>query len=245
MITETIKIHKLIIILFMTLLSQHLYAQKSEFDPTTYLNDISYSQGIYDNMQNSDLNIQGLNYRLEYGRFDYNGLGGRVGINYFSDDSGNLNVIGLPLLFAWRTRLTDQREFEQRLNDAIETTINDSYNNRFSLINTLTSMLSWRLELNAGLTPGFSMGDGYRTVTTVNNNQTAFAGMRANNKFYLTADAGLRLTLRVWRFNLAFIPQYHYLITDNFRTINNNPQFNNHKVTKHIISANFGLSFML
>lgn len=245
MITNSIKIYKLIIIFYLTLLSQHLYAQESEFDPTTYLDDISYSQGVYDNMQNSNFKIQGVNYRLEYGRFDYTGLGGRVGIKYLSDDSDNLNVIGIPLQFAWRTKLTDQKKFGQRLNDAIETTINDSYNNRFNLINTIASILSWRLELNAGLTPGFSIGDGYRTEIKVNKNQTAFAGMRINNKFYLTADAGLRFTVRVWRFNLAFIPQYHYLITDNFRTISNNPQLNNRKVTKHIISANFGLSFML
>lgn len=239
------KTYKLIIVFYMTLLSQHLFAQESEFDPTTYLNDICFSQGIYDNIQNSDFKIQGVNYGLEYGRFDYNGLGGRVGIKYLSDDNGNLNVIGLPLQFAWRTKLTDHRKFGQRLNDVIETAVNDSYNNRFNLFNALASMLSWRLELNAGLTPGFATGDDYKTAITDNSHQTTFVGMRINHKFYLTADAGLRFTIRVWRFNLAFIPQYHYLITDNFRSISNKPQLNNRKVTKHILSANFGISFML
>ena len=55
-----------------------------------------------------------------------------------------------------------------------------------------------RTEFFAGVTPGY------------------MPGLEAKHRFSLAADAGMTLSIPLWRFSLDITPAAHYLITDNF-----------------------------
>jgi hypothetical protein len=81
-----------------------------------------------------------------------------------------------------------------------------------------------RFEGFVGVTPGYVFGNHSTPGTTLygasDGEQTVSAiyeeGIRLNRRFTLTADAGLTLSVPLWRFSLDVTPAFHYLITNNF-----------------------------
>lgn len=69
-------------------------------------------------------------------------------------------------------------------------------------------------------------------------------GVSVKYRFMLSADAGIRFAVRVWRFNLIVNPQYHLWLTDNFSRRSSLKSLNGQKFSRSYLSVNFGLGFM-
>jgi hypothetical protein len=71
---------------------------------------------------------------------------------------------------------------------------------------TLLMNLFDRIEFHAGLTPGYVAGKSREKTWT-----------EKSSSFSLSADAGLDVCFRIWRFDLKLMPTFHYNITNNYR----------------------------
>ena len=71
-----------------------------------------------------------------------------------------------------------------------------------------------RTEFFAGVTPGY------------------MPGLEPDHRFSLAADAGMTLSIPLWRFSLDMTPAAHYLVTKNFGE------------TRWLFSLSGGLSFL-
>lgn len=75
-----------------------------------------------------------------------------------------------------------------------------------------------RFEGFAGVTPGYLIGNesiGRASYQTASEKTIYDEGVLLNNRFTLTADAGLTLSIPIWRFSLDVTPAIHYLLTNN------------------------------
>ncbi len=224
-------------------------------DPNDYSRDIEANIGI----QGAPNTGYGADLRTEisYGQFYKNGLGFRAGLAYMPENLDIKHSAGIPISFAWRL-LTQEGEpagFKDSLDDKpyYESYYDDyQYNhNRYenygnyamerfaeNAMSFFLSLIS-RLEVNAGLTPGYIFGADNLHYSGVSN-QTY--GMVVRNPFYLTADIGLKTSWRVWRFNINMNPALHYSLTDNIRTKNYNGTLSKPHRTQ--LSLVFGLNFI-
>ncbi len=150
-------------------------------------------------------------YSLDYAQFRYNNVGLRGGLSYIEDLFSDVSMIGLPINFAWRSGI-DKRTRKQRIVASAYSFIASCGDIASALIN-LTPL---RFEFNCGLTPmiatrkGMSCTDHYSTYSNYREE------LSLKKTFALSADFGGRLSIRVWRINLFFQPQYRYWLTDNF-----------------------------
>ena len=224
-------------------------------DPNDYSRDIEANIGI----QGAPNTGCGADLRTEisYGQFYKNGLGFRAGLAYMPENLDIKHSAGIPISFAWRllTQGGEPTGFKDSLDDKpyYESYYDDyQYNhNRYenygnyamerfaeNAMSFFLSLIS-RLEVNAGLTPGYIFGADNLHYSGVSN-QTY--GMVVRNPFYLTADIGLKTSWRVWRFNINMNPALHYSLTDNIRTKNYNGTLSKPHRTQ--LSLVFGLNFI-
>ncbi len=77
-----------------------------------------------------------------------------------------------------------------------------------------------RIEFHAGLTPGYVAGKSREIYPSYH-----YRGMDYWEKTWtekpaslsLSADAGLDVSFRIWRFDIKLMPAFHYNITNNYR----------------------------
>ena len=106
---------------------------------------------------------------------------------------------------------------------------------RGSVVANFINIFLRRTEFFAGITPGYLLGDeSYPTdtygMTTSAGPILMKTGLQLDNRFSLTADAGITLSIPLWRFSLDITPAIHYVFTNNvnensqtFDIKNNNP----------------------
>ena len=204
-----------------------LSAQKA-FDPAESRDEISFNIGLMTPMQRgldglghgTDLSLQ-----LDYRHFWRSGLGVRSGIVFLPDYQGFENTFGIPVALVWRTGSTAGRaRLDRGLNSAGSTIRNaqesySSYDSASMLRSGAVSFLMGlfdRAEFYAGLTPGWIPGTEsiYRRDFGGGWEES---GMQKPHSLSLTADAGVALTYRIWRFNLRLMPAFHYSLIGNYR----------------------------
>lgn len=215
-----------------------LMAQKHKFNLNHSFQDVSFNAGIYNNTGNEYLK-DGTNLKFDYGVFNTFGCGFRTGVEYIYDLDEDLSCVGVPLRIAWRTG-RDRRKPSERIASAINSYIVNQDPNPAVII---LPLLSFRLELDAGLTPGYLFGNpsyGKCYSSLIGEYEE---GLIIKNRFSLTGDLGFRIMLRIWRINFMFNPEYHYLLTDNYdfkTTVANR----DNPISKSFISINLGAGFL-
>lgn len=166
---------------------------------------------------------------IDYARYNFYNIGFRTGLNVFVDEDAN-DYFSVPLQFTWRTgRIASawRRESEQ---GSIQ---NNYYNGYYAsdpygdfyggrkadagsaFLNVLLSILPSAFEVHAGFTPGMMFGP--FSTGEYGSNDPSWAPYTVRQRFSCTFDAGVRLIIPIWRFNLFGDFTYHCYLTDNFR----------------------------
>lgn len=175
-------------------------------------------------------------YQLTYGHYFYNGLGFKVGAQYIPELCGSECIMGVPIAFAYRSQLSGYKDallngMENMVGTAVFNPQDITDDPRGLLTSFLSGLVS-RTEFFVGVTPDCIMGE---------------KDWPQARRFGLTADLGLRLSWRVWRFCLNFTPTFHYRVTNNHGICtssgwNSSPDFD---PSRGFVSLRGGLSFML
>lgn len=155
----------------------------------------------------------------------------RVGALYQAENTSVQDCIGFPVAAVYRT---GTQGFKESLRSTAESSAaqvvwdgtvgyGPDKMSRDVLVGFLAVLLR-RAEGFVGLTPGYIFGNGSVTRRTemlwAGDGPLAKsyqdAGVQLTRRFTLTADAGLTLSIPVWRFSLDITPSFHYLFTNNF-----------------------------
>lgn len=149
-----------------------------------------------------------------------NGL--RVGINRYYNFSGAEYAYTLPIYFAHRTKSSRSNE------PFVFNTFGEF------LLQLFTHIIPGRAEFNAGPVIGY-----FKST-----NQTISNGYKLTNPVYLAANAKLRLTFQIWRFNLGGNFGASYIPSKNFYLVSPDPVFNGNRTSWSLeIGAFLSFSF--
>ncbi len=154
---------------------------------------------------------------IDYARYNFYNIGFRTGLNVFIDEETN-GYFSVPLQFTWRSprfRATGYASEDRGYYYNHEYYPDDRSMDGSYFLNLLLSILPSAFEAHAGFTPGlmcgpFSPGD-YGPI------DPSRAPYTVRQRFSCTFDAGVRLIIPIWRFNLFGDFTYHCYLTDNFR----------------------------
>lgn len=222
------------------LCSMTSFAQTSKQIIASSYQDVSFGAGMYMNTYDPSLQY-GSVYTLDYAQFsDYN-IGFRGGVSYIDQVGHDVSMIGTPLRFAWRSGV-DRRTTMQKFESSAYSFVASGGDVTSALIN-LTTL---RFELNGGITPMIATNRGGVTYGWSSSLGNFAEVLSVKSAFALSADIGARLSIRVWRFNLFFEPQYHYWLTDNFKyQLKTDNGVVPHDVTRSYMSLLLGVNFVL
>lgn len=183
---------------------------------------------------------------IDYACYGYSNIGFRTGLNLLVPTDIERGV-SVPLQFSWRTgriasawrRARDEGEscrayYNPWAGDPWAEPSVGRADPGQSVGSLLLSLLPSTFEIHAGFTPGLLFGPlgpgGHVPVAP------ADASWSVRRRFSCTADAGLRLIIPIWRFNLFGDFTYHCYLTDNFRA-------GPHAPSRSFMSLGCGLSF--
>ena len=204
---------RLIIILSLVLLTIPLAAQKP-LENDEVIVTVGANVPMYNSIE-SDVVIG-----VHYGHYYINGFGFRTGFQYIPSVADIDNSFSVPLAVTYRT---GSRLRSQKLTSAayavVRTQARDEDRSlKYGLVNLLMNLFD-RIEFHAGLTPGYVAGKSREIYPSYHYISTGYWGKSWTEKpssFSLSADAGLNISFRVWRFDLKLMPAFHYNITNNY-----------------------------
>lgn len=189
--------------------------------------DIRFSAGVRIPIENTSATESEV-MTLTYGRYFYNGMGFRTGVQWMFENYDINDYLGVPLYFSWRS---GKRTFKESVKQGVDNAAWGAYHDKAyynsnpdvqSAVGSFLLGLFNKFEFFAGLTPGYIFGpndDSPRHGTYGGVKGESY--MYIKNRFSLTADAGFGLSFNIWRFKLSVLPSVHYFITDNYREVNN------------------------
>lgn len=200
--------------------------------PRTFDNEIGMRFGAQIGLGQTDgPELQALS--LDYARYGYRNIGLRTGVNLFLN--GDIeNYLSVPLQFSWRSgRIASAWRRGEELPVA-----SDPYGGYYGsdpagpygarsvdegsfFWNLLLSILPTAFELHTGFTPGVMCGPLSRRGPV--ETEPDWQPWLVRQRFSCTFDAGARLIIPVWRFNLYVDFTYHCYLTDNFRRVDQRP----------------------
>lgn len=173
---------------------------------------------------------------IDYARYNFYDIGFRTGLNVFIDEDAE-DYYSVPLQFTWRSKhfrgtgyaMSDRSYYYNHQYYPDESSDSGSF-----FWNLLLSILPSAFEAHAGFTPGlmcgpFSPGD-------YGSSDPSWAPYTVRQRFSCTFDAGVRLIIPIWRFNLFGDFTYHCYLTDNFRAGEFRP-------SRSFVGLGAGLSF--
>ncbi len=162
---------------------------------------------------------------LSYTRRFAGHWGWRTGFQYAPEFISIQDHVGLPVAIVFRSGTIG---FKDSLRSAAIGTATDiawggltgagSEEIAHDALSSFLFFLFRRFEGFAGVTPGYLIGNGHigRTSSYSASGSTPYdEGVLLNSRFTLTADAGLTLSIPIWRFSLDVTPAFHYLLTKN------------------------------
>jgi len=132
----------------------------------------------------------------------------RTGFTHYSEFEGVHKGYSLPIYYAFRTKSRQNNE------EIIVESFGDL------LVGILTYLIPNRIEYNIGPSFGYFQED----PGSVTNNS-----YKLNNKYYLSADARLRLTFQIWRFNMGGNFGLSYIPSKNFYYVSSDPFANGNR----------------
>lgn len=205
---------RLLIIVSAILVTIPLSAQKA-LENDEIIATVGVNVPMYKNME-SDVIVG-----LHYGHYYPNGVGFRTGFQYIPTVVEIDNSFSVPLAVTYRT---GSRSRSTKLTAAAHgvagTQVYDEEDVlKYGLVNFLMNLFD-RLEFHAGLTPGYVAGKSRDMYPSYHNSGMGYWEKTWTEKpssFSLSADAGLGISFRIWRFDLKLMPAFHYNITNNYR----------------------------
>ena len=170
---------------------------------------------VYRNME-SDVVVG-----LHYGHYYPNGVGFRTGFQYIPTVVDIDNSFSIPLDVTFRTgSRTTSAKLTSAAYGVARTQGYDGENAfKYGLASFLMNLFD-RLEFHAGLTPGYVEGKSRETYPSYHYSGLGYWEKTWTEKpssFSLSADVGLDISFRIWKFDLKLMPAFHYNITNNYR----------------------------
>ena len=205
---------RLLIIVSAILVTIPLYAQKA-LENDEIIATVGVNVPMYKNME-SDVVVG-----LHYGHYYPNGVGFRAGFQYIPTIVEIDNSFSVPLAVTYRT---GSRSRSTKLTAAAHGVAGTQVYEeedilKYGLVNFLMNLFD-RLEFHAGLTPGYVAGKSRDMYPSYHNSGMGYWEKTWTEKpssFSLSAEAGLDISFRIWRFDLKLMPAFHYNITNNYR----------------------------
>lgn len=156
-------------------------------------------------------------FSIDYARYNLYNVGFRTGLNVFIDEDA-ANYYSVPLQFTWRSKhfrgtgyaMEDRGRYYNH-----QYYPDERYDDGGLFWNLLLSILPSAFEAHAGFTPGLMCGPFSPGEYT--SSDPSWAPYTVRQRFSCTFDAGVRLIIPIWRFNLFGDFTYHCYLTDNFR----------------------------
>ena len=205
---------RFLIILATILTTVPLCAQKT-LENDEIIATVGVNTPMYKNME-SDVVIG-----LHYGHYYPNGVGYRAGFQYIPTVVDIDNSFSIPLAVTYRT---GSRTTSAKLNSAAHgiarTQVYDGDNAlKYGIVTVLMNLFD-RIEFHAGLTPGYVAGKSRDLNPSYRDFGMGYwekTWTEKSSSLSLSADAGLDISFRIWRFDLKLMPAFHYNITNNYR----------------------------
>ena len=204
---------RLLILIWAILLTVSLSAQKALENDEIFAT-VGVNVPIYDNME-GDVVVG-----LHYGHYYPNGVGFRTGFQYIPSVVDIDNSFSVPMAITYRT---GSRTTSDKLTAAAygiaRIEVYDEDDALKDGIVTLLMNLFDRVEFHAGLTPGYVAGKSRDLYPSYHFGMGYWekTWTEKPSSFSLSADAGLDVCFRIWRFDLKLMPTFHYNITNNYR----------------------------
>jgi hypothetical protein len=219
------------IILMGTIVSYSIAQDEEERDKFNY--DISLNYGIFPSLTSDENNPElfGNIISAEYAYFFHNRIGFRTGFSSITNLEGTDGFYSVPLMFAFRSKV--QRDF------FIGGDINSFGDLIFQLI---LGLIPKHAEYNIGINLGYINPDNNLGLVSYNGGPFFKEGFLTQNRFYSSADAGLRLTYRIYRFGIVLSPSLSYVLTNNFEFYSEQGS-NNGYSPDWFINMTIGLSY--
>ena len=194
---------RLLIIISAIFVTIPLSAQKA-LENDEIIATVGVNVPMYKNME-SDVIVG-----LHYGHYYPNGVGFRAGFQYIPTVVEIDNSFSVPLAVTYRT---GSRSRSTKLTAAAHgvagTQVYDEEDVlKYGLVNFLMNLFD-RLEFHAGLTPGYVAGKSRDMYPSYHNSGMGYWEKTWTEKpssFSLSADAGLGISFRIWRFDLKLMP---------------------------------------
>ena len=243
---------KRIVVIIFILIATAANAQR--INPESFTRELSGGVGFSTPVSSS--NGADAAYWMNYSHYLDRHTGIRVGAQYMPENMEVDGFAGFPVALSLRTGMrqtNDAYTYGGLLAlDLLDTFVWDRWSdNVFAgmLAVFLLSLLN-RAEFHIGLTPGYVFGDtnlhrsSYKGLDGEWHDETT--GTRKNGSLYCSADAGINLSWRIWRFTLNMTPEIHYNITGNYHMYSANDQTVHPQDTpvRWFFGMNFGLGYL-
>lgn len=177
--------------------------------------------------------------------------GWRAGLQYAPVNTTVRKHIGAPLAAVYRIKTSSYdglfngtENYDTYWDESKARKVrNDAFSNFLLLI-------FQRAEAFAGITPGYLFGSAtgatavHGMATSDGKSQLVTTSILLNDRFTLSADAGVTLSIPIWRLNLYVTPAFHYLFTDNFREYRQSATVTETKPIRWQASLSGGISFL-
>lgn len=197
------------------------FAQKVRSDNQ----DIRFTAGVRIPFESSRAN-NGEVMSLTYGRYNDKGFGLRGGVQWMFENMDIDDYLGIPLSVCWSS---GRRTFKESLENGVYNAAWGAFHDKYyygtdpdagSVLGDFFMGLFNRIEFFAGVTPGYIFGHSNSGYNMSSSGSTEYVNHTyIKHRLSLSADAGLSLSIPIWRFQLSVTPSFHYFITDNYREI--------------------------
>lgn len=199
--------------------------ERVRFNPDYAVHDIRLEYGYITSLSNH-APAPGF-WQLTSSRITWHRVAWQKGIQFVPRANGYDQFIGLPTGLAIRSRTVP---FRESMADAVDDLLYDA---SWSLFWGDSGFFLWdiimafvrRAEPYIGLTPGYYVGG-----------RSLDSDVTPRARFSLTADAGVVMSIPIWRFSLNITPTFHYAFINNY--------YYDGKATRWLLSVSGGIGFM-
>jgi len=180
---------------------------QDEEERDRYNYDLSLNYGIFPSITSDELKPElfGNVVSVDFAYFFHNRIGFRTGFASINNIEGTDGFYSIPIMFAYRSKV--QRDFYIGGNI-------DSFGDLIFKI--ILGLIPKHAEYNIGFNLGYINPDNNLGLVSYNGGPYYKEGFLTQNRFYTSADAGLRLTYRIYRFGVVLSPSVSYVMTNNF-----------------------------
>lgn len=209
-----------------------LHAQnepKPKFNPNYAMQSLSAEYGVMASFNGGAMDSQ--YFQLTYSHKFWRHFSYRTGAMAVPRPGGFELLAGIPLGLSFSTGTASFEDaasyaLHQSIYDVVAGTIWGDYGGiSHNLVENLLLLLFRRFDFFVGITPGYYFGK----PSTASN-------ITIHNRYSLWVDAGMTLSIPIWRFTLNLSPVFHYACINNCE-MDNQP-------TRTVMSFSGGISYL-